>query len=74
MRRWRVVFQLPDRLPVTILIGSGVGGSRTKCDQAFASSMREAMSRGGCRGFEVTVHPDGPDCDHEVGGPPDAAA
>lgn len=33
----------------------------------FKETMRSLMKEAGCGGFTVTVHPDGPDCDHEVG-------
>jgi hypothetical protein len=28
--------------------------------------LRDLCARGGCGSFTVAVHPDGPDCDHEV--------
>jgi hypothetical protein len=78
--KWRVVFEgcgpNPHRVS-SLIVGQGAttGNSavigdatkaldRMKVFDEIGLRLAWAMRQGGCHGFTVTVHPDGPDCDH----------
>lgn len=70
---WRVVFEGMGVRVKALPVRSKTGDKDAiAVVGVFGEFMREAMLPGGCRSFTVTVHPDGPDCDHEVtvGGKP----
>lgn len=63
-RAWAITFEDHAQRVTCKGAGAELGAAVTV---AFKQYMRRAMERGGCCGFSVTVHVDGPDCDHEVG-------
>ncbi len=63
-RVWAVTFETSRQRVTCKGTGPELGQAVTI---AFRQAMREAMTAGGCRSFSVGVHPDGAECDHEVG-------
>jgi hypothetical protein len=66
-RAWRVMFEAGGvRRNLLVTNGPGMLKEKQAVLDAVAEGLRAAIRSGGCRGFFVSVHPDGADCDHEV--------
>lgn len=62
---WSVEFDAPNGPRHVVKMSRGPHGARPAVD-VFLVMLKTAIQLKGCKGFRVTVHPDGPDCDHEV--------
>jgi hypothetical protein len=68
-RRWRVRFETTGAaVTLQLQYREGNDADRDAILDLFRQRMRDTLGRGGCGAFTVSIHVDGPDCDHETGG------
>ncbi len=67
MTGWRVVFEVHGQAPFVVAVPRGDRHAAGRVTDHFQMMVAGRMRTGGCGGFTVTIHPDGADCDHDVG-------
>lgn len=64
--RWRVRFTMANGRVIDVPLGATKRESQA-VRSTFENLMHDILVSGGCRGFGLVVHPDSPDCDHDLG-------